>query len=55
MSLDKAIQYGKEKRNNYYGVKAIDKQCRNHGACPYCRSDCLYKIKKLEESKKDEY
>jgi len=31
MSLDKAIKYGKEKRKKYYGAKAVDHTCRNHG------------------------
>ena len=31
MSLDKAIEHGKEHRKEYRGSKAIDKTCRNHG------------------------
>lgn len=52
MSLDKAIKYGKERRKPYRGAKAIDHQCRNHGNCPYCRSNRLHKFrsrKPLEE------
>lgn len=37
MSLDKAIQHGKEKRKPYRGVKAWDVTCRNHGGCPWCK------------------
>lgn len=33
MSLDKAIEHGKEHRKEYRGSKAIDKTCRNHGGC----------------------
>lgn len=36
MSLDKAIMHGKEHRKQYYGAKAVDWTCRNHGSCPYC-------------------
>jgi len=36
MSLDKAIRYGKEKRKRYYGSKAFDCSCRNHGTCKWC-------------------
>lgn len=36
MSLDKAIDHGKEKRKQYRGSKAIDKTCRNHGSCQWC-------------------
>jgi len=35
MSLDKAIQHGKEHRKPYHGAKAIDQTCRNHGSCIY--------------------
>lgn len=46
MSLDKAIQYGKEKRKPYYGCKAIDPSCRNHGSCDYCRCGRLHSSNK---------
>ena len=36
MSLDKAINYGKERRRPYRKSKQYDKTCRNHGECPYC-------------------
>lgn len=49
MSLDKAIRYGKEHRKPYYGSKAIDKTCRNHGSCDYCQRARKYKIKKREK------
>ena len=38
MSLDKAIEYGKEHRRPYRGGKSFDKDCRNHGACEICLS-----------------
>ena len=38
MSLDKAIQSGKEKRQPYRGSKRFGYSCRNHGSCPYCQS-----------------
>lgn len=43
MSLDKAIQHGKEKRKPYRGAKAIDPSCRNHGNCPWCQKKIKYK------------
>lgn len=46
MALDKAIEHGKEKRKKYYGSKAIDHTCRNHGTCTYCTNNRLYKNKK---------
>ena len=46
MSLDKAIKHGKEHRKEYRGAKAVDKTCRNHGSCEYCKSNRMYKVKK---------
>jgi len=43
--LDKAIKHGKEKRKPYRKSKAFDKSCRNHGYCPYCRNNRLFKNK----------
>ena len=49
MSLEKAIKSGKEHRKNYRGAKAVDKSCRNHGTCPYCRNNRLHKFKKNKD------
>ena len=49
MSLNKAIKHNKEKRKEYYGAKRIDPSCRNHGGCPYCEGNRLYKAKLSEE------
>lgn len=46
MSLDKAIEYGKEKRKPYIKAKAVDKQCRNNGLCEYCKGNRTFKNKK---------
>ena len=46
MSLDKAIEHGKERRKKYRGSKRIDKTCRNHGGCDYCEGNRLYSAKK---------
>lgn len=46
MSLDKAIEHGKEHRKRYYGSKAIDKTCRNHGSCDVCKRNRQHKLKK---------
>lgn len=42
MSLDKAIEHGKEHREPYRGSKAIDCTCRNHGSCEVCKGNRLY-------------
>lgn len=46
MSLEKAIEHGKEKREHYRGAKSVDKSCRNHGGCPYCKSNRAYRSEK---------
>ena len=49
MGLDKAIQYGKERRKPYTGSKAIDCSCRNHGTCGWCETNRLYQYLKVNE------
>ena len=41
MSLDKAIQHGKERRKPWRGSKNFDKTCRNHGGCDWCKENRL--------------
>lgn len=49
MALDKAIKSGKEHRKKYYGSKAIDGSCRNHGGCPWCEENRQYKnLKRMQ-------
>ena len=43
MSLDKAIEHGKEHRKEYRGSKAKDKTCRNHGGCEWCEENRKHK------------
>ena len=54
MSLDKAIEYQKEKRKQYHGNKAVSKSCRNHGTCDWCKNNRLYKRLKKESAMLDE-
>ena len=54
MSLDKAIQYGKEKRKPYRKAKAVDKWCRNHGDCEWCKDNRLHKNKVREMKYKED-
>ena len=58
MTLDKAIEHGKEKRKPYKGAKAVDRSCRNHGDCDWCKSNRLYKnAKRLQrmDNKMEDY
>ena len=48
MSLDKAIEHGKEKRKPYRGAKAIDCTCRNHGSCPWCVENRTHRFRDKE-------
>lgn len=49
MALDKAIRNGREHRKEYYGSKAIDRSCRNHGGCPWCEENRQYKnLKRMQ-------
>ena len=36
MTLNKAIEYGKERREQYRKSKQFDSTCRNRGSCPWC-------------------
>lgn len=54
MSLDKAIEHGKEHRKIYHGSKSFDYTCRNHGACEWCKENRLHKHRKEILSKKQE-
>lgn len=49
MSLDKAIEHGKERRRQYRGAKALDRSCRNHGSCPFCRENRTHASKVREQ------
>ena len=48
MSLDKAIEHGKEHRKPYTGSKAFDHTCRNHGGCDWCKENRQHKFKMSE-------
>lgn len=51
MSLEKAIQHGKEKRRPYHGSKAVDRSCRNGGDCPWCEGNRKHKNARREPAK----
>jgi len=55
MSLDKAIEHGKEKRKEYRGSKNFDVSCRNHGGCPACAGSRRYKQTKRASYFKGEH
>lgn len=54
MSLDKAIEHHKEKRSRYYGAKAIDPTCRNHGGCLWCERNRKYKFRDKHPAEREE-
>lgn len=53
MSLDKGIEYGKERRRQYNGSKRFDRSCRHGGNCDRCRRGRQYNGKKRELSAKE--
>lgn len=51
MTLDKAIEHGKEHRKPYYKSKRFDRTCRNHGSCSWCYRNRLHKnIKRIHNA-----
>lgn len=53
MSLDQSIKHGHDHRKQYYGAKAIDKSCRNHGSDDWALGDRMHKHAKREQAMKD--
>ena len=58
MALDKAIKKGTEHRRPYYGAKAIDRTCCNHGGkgkrhcsgqCGWCKENRLFQDTREKE------
>lgn len=49
MSLEKAIQSGKERRRPHYGAAAVDHSCRNHGSCPWCMRNRTQQLRRERE------
>lgn len=45
MSLNKAIEHGKERRKPYRGAKVYFLSCRNHGGCPWCEGNRTWKFR----------
>lgn len=54
MSLDKGILHGKEKRKQYYGDKATDKSCRNHGSDDWSKANREYSANREDERTRQE-
>jgi hypothetical protein len=54
MSLDKAIEHGKEKRKPYRGSKCFDRSCRNHGNCGWCENNRTFERKRKSFAAQDE-
>jgi len=52
MSLDKAIEHGKEHRKPYRGSKVFDVYCRNHKGCQACLNNRLIQLRRMNEKLK---
>jgi hypothetical protein len=53
MSLEKGIEFGKERRKPYRGSKSFDKHCRNNGGCGWCLSNRTVATRRREESARE--
>lgn len=53
MSLDKAIEHGKERRRQYRGAASVSSGCRHGGDCKYCQNNRTYKNRKRLAASKD--
>lgn len=54
MSLNKAIEHGKEWRQPYRGSKEFDESCR-HGDCPWCARQRHYANMRRTERAREEW
>ena len=54
MSLDKAIEHGKEHRKPYKGSKRHHKSCRNHESCSWCEENRLINNIKRDRKAKEQ-
>ena len=45
VSLNKAIEHGKERRKPYRGAERYFRSCRNHGGCPWCKANRTWKFR----------
>jgi hypothetical protein len=54
MSLERAIQYGKEHRKQYNDSRRFDYSCRHGGACDRCRRDRTFTRLRDEARARDE-
>lgn len=52
MSLDKAIEHGKEHKKPYRGSKVFDVYCRNHKGCQACLNNRLIQFRRMNEKLK---
>ena len=55
MSLDKAIEHGKEYRKPYRGAKAVDATCRNHGSCKWCEANRRHGDRKRKRAEDEDW
>ncbi len=54
MSLDKAIESGKEWRKPYRGARAWTSGCRPHGNCGHCYGSRMHQRRRNEPADLDE-
>jgi len=50
MSMERAIEHGKEHRRRYYDSRRFDWSCKNHGSCPWCWGNRAYQRRREDEA-----
>ena len=53
--FDKFYPNRKDRRKPYRGAKSFDTTCRNHGSCPYCRSNRQFSNLRRKPIEDNEY
>jgi hypothetical protein len=53
MSFDKSYPKRKDQRQQYRGSRAVDRTCRAHGSCPYCRRNRAVSDQRREQAARD--
>lgn len=54
MSLNKAIEHGKEHRKPYFKSERFDPTCRPGGTCPYCQRRHRFSTMRVRAKAQDE-
>jgi hypothetical protein len=54
MAFDKRYPNRKDWRRPYFGPRQVDRTCRAHGSCPWCKDGRLHRDKKQSRAAADD-